>query len=314
LIKYYFHRIKLELKFQLAKRRSNSFAHELQRVKNQPFYIVSAGRSGSTLLRRLLMAGGEIHIPPESDDFQVKIFLQHLEQSEMTWPMQCQELSELYDKSGLNKFWGISRNEYYQYLLSTPVQEQTLYSKIWSLHHLHAQNNAAQHKRVADKTPLLVEWMPWLHLVNSNVIFIFLIRDIRDVIASRMKYFNESPEKAFRRYYTAMRAAEKFKELQPSHFLQIRYEDLVYNTKDILSQLCNRTGLLYSDDMLTDPLQKLGDDHLPHHTEVHLPVSDKGIGRWKDQLDENSLKKIYELVESKKLDKNTIFFNRADVN
>jgi hypothetical protein len=66
--------------------------------------------------------------------------------------------------------------------------------------------------------------------------------------------------------------------------------------------------------MLTDPLQKLGDDHLPHHTEVHLPVSDKGIGRWKDQLDENSLKKIYELVESKKLDKNTIFFNRADVN
>ncbi len=255
------------------------------------------------------MAGSEVHIPPESDDFQLKVLFAHFHKPQVSWLNQCNEIEEIYSKSGLKEFWNCDADEYRQFLLATPIHQQNLFFKIWSLHFFHAKINGLDRLRVADKTPLLVEWTEWLNTVSPNSVYIFLIRDVRDAIASRMKHFGETLEQAFSRYNNALKAMKKFEKKQPDLVLRVQYENLVYHTSEELNRICDFAGLKFSENMLKKQDKSLGDDHLSHHSDVHKAISDRGIGRWKEQLTTEQIEKIMSLCKRKNMDDQMIFFN-----
>lgn len=258
------------------------------------------------------MSGAEVHIPPESDDFQLKILFAHFHKTQFSWLNQCNQITEIYIKSGLKEFWHCDENEYRQFLLETPIHQQNLFSKIWSLHFFHAKINGHEKLRIADKTPLLVEWTEWLNTVSPDSVYIFLIRDIRDAVASRMKHFGETLEQAFNRYNNALKAMRKFEKKQPDLVLRVQYENLVFHTAEELIRICEFTGLKFSDDMLKSQDKKMGDDHLAHHSEVHKAISDRGIGRWKELLTAEQTDQINILCRRKNMDEQMIFFNQKD--
>jgi hypothetical protein len=286
----------------------NKSWHPLQIEGNQPFFIVSAGRSGSTLLRRMLCAGQDAHIPPESDDFLVNTALSHLKTSRLSWLNQCAFQAELYAATSLQQFWNISEKEYQEYLLSTPVHQQTLYAKIWALHHLHKRKFQPAAVRIGDKTPLLSEWIPLLHSVSPNSKYIYLKRDIRDIIASRMKHFEESVDQAFRRCIFSHRSIYKSSRIPEISIMSVQYENLVLKPEDVMASICRFLDLRFKPEMLEPGFQLVGDISLPHHRSVSNPIDSANIGKWRAQLSEQDCSRIGALLRKHRFNESEAYY------
>lgn len=305
---YFWKRIGLTWKMRRLRSLGSRCWHPLQITGSQPFFIVSAGRSGSTLLRRMLSAGKDVHIPPESDDFLVLTALEHLDKTRLSWLNQCADQAELYAKTKLEQFWQISEKEYREFLLSIPGHQQTLYSKLWALHSLHRQKFQASANRIGDKTPLLSEWIPLLHSVSPNSRFIYLKRDIRDVIASRMKHFAESIDQAFRRCLFSYRALGKASRIPGISILTIQYETLVLSPESTLQAICAFLDLRYKPEMSVSEFQLSGDISLPHHASVNKPVEAANIGKWRTQLMEQDLARIAYLMKKSRYGESDAYY------
>ena len=75
------------------------------RSDDTPIFIVSAGRSGSTLLRKLLIQTGYFNIPPESGDFlpsAAKIYIKNMFRP---WRIKKMKILELIDNTPELKIW-----------------------------------------------------------------------------------------------------------------------------------------------------------------------------------------------------------------
>ena len=201
-------------------------------------FIVGVGRSGTTLLRLMLDAHSDMAIPPETH-FIPRLNLQcgreeffSVVTSEVTWGDF--HIDRAVFKNALNNITPFSVTE-----------------GLRCFYRLYALKSGK--KYVGDKTPIYSLSMTSIQLMLPEARFIHLIRDGRDVALShRGLWFgpgddiNAAAEFWSSRINNARQQAPLLK-----HYLEIKFEQLILNTVDVLINICEFLEMPFSETMLT---------------------------------------------------------------
>jgi hypothetical protein len=209
--------------------------------------IVGSPRSGTTLLRLMLDSHPELTIPPEtgflalgpklrgrSDKLREKFFrtVINYPQPIPAWPDF--EIPE-------SAFWAAL----------TDIVPFTVPEGFRAFYRLYAARLGKS--RWGDKTPLYCQELDTIRRVLPEGRFIHIIRDGRDTALSlRKMWFSpgwevETQAAYWRKNVLSARRAG----LGRPDYMEVRYEDLILNTRLALERICAFVGLSYEESMLT---------------------------------------------------------------
>jgi hypothetical protein len=125
MIKNFWQNIHNEIIYHQGKLLRNRLYNYEQLNSPIPFFIISAGRSGTTLLRKKLIQGGIVHIPPESDDnlpVLIKLFIKNIHKS--SWHDRAHMCIDAFQNSDCFKYWDIDLTKNIDNLLKLDTKDQ----------------------------------------------------------------------------------------------------------------------------------------------------------------------------------------------
>jgi protein-tyrosine sulfotransferase len=256
--------------------------------RHTPFFIIGAGRSGSTLLRRILTAHSELHIPPETFvlDACIKKFRHYGKR--MDWPDLVHLILSQFEFHPEFHTFHLSLRPVVNQLLNAPHKSRNLAFILDSVYRYHAQEHGHSMVRWGDKTPLnslIPDTLQWIRKIFPDAQFIHLIRDGCDVVYSCLRYgFFADITDAANRWLLMVRQSRRFVQKYPEQSFEVRYEDLVTQPEATIRSMCQFLNAEYEPQMLTseDAVAKLGD--IPGwfwHKQAREPIkaSNPGKGR-----------------------------------
>jgi hypothetical protein len=237
------------------------------------FFIVSAGRSGTTLLRKILTTRYKLHIPPESESLIILLTQYYVRQQLFgTRLVPVKSLEHKIHKILAEQAWNLKDADVSN-LIS--VENKLLHpaAAMTNLYKLHAQRFNPEASVYGDKTPFLVLHLDLLTVVFNDIKFVHLIRDGRKVVQSRIENFNEDVEMATLRWVWAIEEVTKSSMKSPERILEIKYEDLVSDTDQTIRKI---EAFLHLESLKrVEPFNlELGDDVFPHHKNVHNRIGE----------------------------------------
>lgn len=265
-----------------------------------PVFIVGAGRSGNTLLRKILCGSRDLYIPPETyvlgscvADFERYSFL--------GWPTVCRiVLSRFAFSPDFDTFPNPLLGGLYQKLCSAPEQEKSCAHIIDSFYKYMAETAKPSAVRWGDKTPHNVFHLESIDSVFPKAQYIHIIRNGYDVVASYMKMGRyDDPADAAERWATAIRKCRDFGRDRVSRYTEVRYETLVAAPYEVTASLCDFLGLRYSPDILDKPPapEELGDvDRREHYGSVMKPITGDSIGKGRKSLKDEEIARIEPII------------------
>lgn len=255
-------------------------------------FVVGVGRSGTTLLRLMLDAHPALAIPPETHFLMAllaapptdgRAFMTALT-SAHTWP------DFHLDAAALEA----------QVLALEPFRLDEAVRLFYAAY----ARRFGKH-RWGDKSPPYIECLADLHRLLPEAKFIHIIRDGRDVALSyRDKWFGPGQDigdaaRFWRRRILAARGAG----LPASHYLEVRYEDLLRQPEVVLQRICRFIDLPFDPAMLeyhrgaSARLGEVGDwkdaagrlmapreKLLAIHDRTREPLDLSQIGKWREGL------------------------------
>ena len=255
------------------------------------FFLFGSPRSGTTFLKEALCANPEIAIPHETDFIVPMAFILDRIKDEKAGKRLIMEIV-------------ISSNDYLpsigQYLSSSEIKDAIEASDYTVASILNTIYAAIAHKsgtRIAgDKSPNDLGFLGILAktgIFSSNIKIIHLVRDMRDVILS-LKQTNWAPT-GIDQYFPGIwsvsnRNLKRFASNNPSNYILVRYEDLVFNPEKHFRDICSCIGVEYSASMLN--WESMGTDlkTLPHHSNLGKPPQTDRCFAWKRSDDTHLLK------------------------
>lgn len=207
-----------------------------------PIFVVGCPRSGTTLLRRMLVVHSRIAIPEETHF--IPVFFDGYGE-----PGSAEDVRRLVDAILSLRWirdWNCSFDR--EALLGC----RTFAGIVATLFETHARQE--QKPRWGDKTPQYVACMPLLGRLFPDARFIHIHRDPRDSVASWVAAPfgpNNSYVAAmeWRRLVDAGRAAGR--DLGPGRYLEVSYEELVRQPEPTLRGICTFLGEEFEPGMLT---------------------------------------------------------------
>lgn len=260
-----------------------------------PFFILSAGRSGSTLLRKWMLMNAPVNIPPESDDLIPKLIKFFIRYNHKSWEYIVRNCADIYNKEAATSYWRAPLGEEeIKQLLSVRTKEQSLAGVIQFMYDHYARVHHLESKSWGDKTPFLIFRLPWINMLHPEAKCIFLIRDGRAVVNSFLKMnTGYTVENAADRWLKALASMEEQQRKSGKDKIHlIRYEELVTNTEIELKKIYDFLRLT----PYKEPKNNLflGDDVLPHHQNVQSEINPGNIDKWKRELSESQIRRITE--------------------
>lgn len=274
-----------------------------RREKQSPFFIVGSGRCGTTLLRRILQASPEVHIPPENWGLGhvIRSFRQN------RWLLDWDQLVEIVVASHQHKTHGWFEViddpiELFDELLDWPQSERSLYRLVDRLYRYHGEKVGAEFSRWGDKTPLNVNHMDAILKAFPDAKFVNLVRDGVDVIHSWLKrpdYFGDMIRPA-RRWQGAVRAAREFSRRHQDRVIEVRYEELCRDPETITRKVCRFLDLSWEADLLSrsdhyDEMPK--DQSVEHFENAFRPISTENIGKGRRNLPADQKETLAPLID-----------------
>lgn len=244
-------------------------------------FVIGVGRSGTTLLQSMLHAHSEIHFGRESHF--IKRFVYSEIHSGHTWKNADELEKALKEDSNLKEFSdqvskGIGKcfgNKEY----ITPC----LYLELLSA--------GRQEKYVGDKDPMNVNFLPEIKIGFPQARIIHIIRDPRDVIASRVKSGWGSGRSLLWHTAEYKHGLDKARREGPSlfgkNYREIVYEELVTNPEKVLREICDFLNLQFEDKMLTyyeEAGKLVREEEMKWKSNVLKPVDKSNSGKWRTQL------------------------------
>ena len=232
-----------------------------------PFFILSPGRSGSTLLRKEIIANTNANIPPETGDcipMAAKAFINSLHTS---WERRVKAVVDVFLSSDDFKLWGIDLKKYESDIVSKG--EMTFQELVKSIYDQYAIKHQFSMDTWGDKTPYLTEKIEWIQAIFPQSKFIYIDRETEEIIASRMKSFSESYSQARNRVLLARKAILSAKEKGTS-FFELRLDGLLKEPDATVDQVIGYLNIQRSKIRKNDFF--LGDDILSHHGKLHKPL------------------------------------------
>ncbi len=249
-------------------------------------FIVSSGRSGSTLLRRMLHSNPSVSIPPESEDLMIRSLDNWFKfqnrpdellkgQESLLKSLSCMAPWKL-DIEMVMGSWKDS--------MERNVGFPSTYGTIYRSYSARTKPKATIH---GDKTPLLVWYIDLLHVLYPKACIVHLVRNPLDAVSSlvTMDATKRDLDISIERWLNAGRVRLKAHTKPYRHrFISVKYEDLVMQPEQVLVPICDMLGIAFEPSMVNDLSQDLGDTTLKHHAAVARPVDASSIGVWRERL------------------------------
>ncbi|HEY7655905.1 MAG TPA: sulfotransferase [Burkholderiales bacterium] len=201
-----------------------------------PFFIVSAPRSGSTLLRLILDAHPRIAIPPPGWLFDM-VYPYLYSYGDLALPSNLIALAEDILQTPTVGKWPVRLDPA---ALADAARERTFRGLYEALHLAYAK--AEGKERWGEKTPRNSFWMDEIRAQFPDAQFIHIVRDGRDQaidISDSLlwPYTVYSGANLWRRYVSAIR--ECARRLPADAYCEVRYEDLCAGAEGTVRQLCD---------------------------------------------------------------------------
>lgn len=249
-----------------------------------PLFIIGSGRSGNTLVRRVLMATEEIYIPPET--FVVGDIIEGWTRAGLlTWREKVWLFCAHFEKHDHFPDLGLPNlNDFAEAAAKLP--DRTLRS-LFDAFYVHlARANGSSAPRWGDKTPFNTFHLPAIRAVFPDAQFLWLLRDGRDSALSYVEAgLFESVDAAARRWVTANTACEALASENGADVYRQSYEALVSDPEDCFAAICAWANLPFRPEMLSASPGKLGDvEAHAHHDNVRRPISAASVGRWRQRM------------------------------
>ncbi|MEM1385835.1 MAG: sulfotransferase [Pseudomonadota bacterium] len=251
-----------------------------------PIFIVGAGRSGNTLLRRVVVATEQVYIPPETYEMGEiirtwpRLFL-------LPWRLRVWLFCAFFEKHRHFPTFGLPNlNEFAAQAVELPRRQRKL-RYLFEAFFLHLGEKSGFHAaRWGDKTPYNTMGLREISRTFEDARFVYIYRDGLDVASSyRRAGLYPDLASAAARWVRANRQCHHFGERAPARMRSLRYEDMVSAPEEHLPPLFDWLSLEYSPDVLERVPAGLGDvDQLAHHAATKDAISPRSIGRWRQDL------------------------------
>jgi hypothetical protein len=178
---------------------------------------------------------------------------------------------------------------------------QNLYESI-----LNTYGNQKQKRLVGDKDPKNIEYLKTIssHFPRSFVIHIY--RDPRAVIASRKKAkwsSNRPLWKDLLAYKAQITYGRQFCNANIPQYLEIKYEELIQNPKNVISNLLHSLKLQYDpsiENYYQSSSEVISGEEVSWKKMCFEPLSTKGLLRWRDELTAHEIN-VIEYVLAKEM-------------
>lgn len=283
--------------------------------KQPKVFIVSSGRSGTTLLASILNATQQIHIPYESD-FIARAYPFYKDFNELKSDDYLQ-LVKFFRLTSKEKGWGMSENYLMEYLQK--LQPQTFAEVNSALYEAFYQAQGTKDLQWGIKAPVLVASLDRILATYPDAKIVHIIRDGRDVYLSYKTVHQKSKIKFGPKgivsnalyWIDGLRRIEEFKtKTNSKNIYELRYEDLLCRPETELKQLCQFLAIDY-DSKIHETFynlernQKVAPKQFMKsiHTKVNGGLDASNICKYQRRM--TKLEQfLYELINSPYLEKN----------
>ncbi|TWT88690.1 Sulfotransferase domain protein [Pseudobythopirellula maris] len=259
-------------------------------MSSNPIFIVGCDRSGTTLLRLMLIQHSQVAILRESNFLSVvrdrrddygrfdTAWARHAFIRDLQWS-QATSKTISFDSFELEVDEALAALE-----AAAPCE---LPGAIAALYNAHA---AKQGKTIwGDKTPAYILEMEWLAEAFPGARFVHIIRDARDTAHSIVKArFQANYRKAGEMWATRVAAGiAAGKKLGPERYYEMRYEGLLQSTEDELRRMSEWLGIEYESGMLeyyTTSDKNIAKEHTQLFELASKPVDASRAFAWRGSM------------------------------
>lgn len=275
-------------------------------------FLVAKERSGTTLLQTMLDSHPNICAPLESR------FVLHLKskyQNKKIWSQHLKEifLKDLFKEQKIVLLWELNLEDLKQRLAD--LGEETTYGEVCKQVYVSSRSFHPKEsiQLIVDKNPIYAIMIPLLQEIYPEAKFIHLVRDYRGN-ASSIRSLNKKVgiKRLGKGWVMTNLEIEKSKKQFPSHFITLRYEDLLDKPKEELQRILKYFGLVFHPSMLTynERISKAISDYVERSpnekvkkvreigiASVHKNLSNPIISSFKDKWKQTLSKKDIEILE-----------------
>lgn len=249
----------------------------------RPFFVVSAPRSGSTLLRLILDAHPRLAVPPPGWLFDM-VYPYLYSYGDLREPQNLLALAEDVLKTPTVGKWAMTATPGE---LAAAARTPTFAGLYAALHEAYARSE--DKVRWGEKTPRNSFWMDEIRALFPDAQFIHIVRDGRDQaidISDSLlwPYSVYSGANLWQRYVTAVR--ESAERLPAGVFLEIRYEDLCAAPEPSIRLLCEFLREDFDPRMLAPQETRSARAWSAHplHAKTAQPISTKFCEMYRSRL------------------------------
>lgn len=265
----------------------------------RPFFIVGSGRCGTTLLRRILQASPQVHIPPET--YMVGPAISFFRRNrDKQWNYLVRSVLSMFEFHKEFDRFSISLRPLVNKLTETPKMDRSLALILDSFYRYHGEQTGQTFERWGDKTPLYSYCLDAILAVFPDARFVHLIRDGVDVVQSMRKAdLGYDLESAATRWKTAVSTVQAFARKHPALCYEARYESLVAEPDAVVSQLCSFLDVLFEKRMIdaVDQAATMGDvPRYRHHQEVTKPITTASMGKGRRDLSSDEKQRLHRII------------------
>jgi len=261
---------------------------EVQR-RNAPFFIVGPGRSGTTLLSRMLDAHSALAIFPETWCYVVLDRLGCIEGFSDRW-QYILFLNQIWDS--LRDYPDPAARVLAQEAAKRPSYTGPVRPILESLGRAYAEARGAT--RWGEKTPGHVLWLSQIHHLFPEAKILVCLRDPRDIISSYDERWGGNRAdtaylmrtSALIRHY--LRHLLEESAYAPDQVIRVRYEELTTHPQATLERICRFLHLDFEPQMLEFYRSHLNVERVwpegVHHRLLSKPATTERIGRYRSRF------------------------------
>lgn len=267
----------------------------------KPFFLMGSGRSGNTLLRRMLIASPEVYIPEETY-FMRALIKKARQATRSDWSSYSDRLLGVIAQESDPAPTPDMLKRCSDRLKVLPNEQRTLAGLVDCYFRVHAETAGKPDARWGDKTPMYAHSARAIIHMYPDARIIHMLRDGVDAAVSFVEAgLCKSIEEGAWRWRAAVRRMRSLNLLFAGQVLTVRYEDLVTNPELSLSNVCRFLDVAYKDVMIQS--EQLAHDMVDtvsyhHHSRVFNPLTSSRIGHGRRQLNAQSSQKLACLLDT----------------
>jgi hypothetical protein len=274
----------------------------------QIHFIIGIGRSGTTLLTKILNKHLDIHCQPEANF--LLFFLNHFKHQKGFTAKDIDLIFEQIQTYALSHpivGWNFNVDQAKKAIQDICDADKNLSYKNLCKHIYSQFKPEGADKSEAtiyiDKNPGYTILVDKIYNFTSDSKFIWLLRDYRaNVLSRKQSSYLKSPAVAFNaiRWLYFNYIALKFQKKHPNNILIVRYEDLVSNENDITKEIYNflnvdETKIQNTNHITFTPSQDIPaiKNHEKYLTkkynDLNQPINTNRVNSWKTELNNNEI-------------------------